>query len=163
MLLKVLFLICVMLIVLALIASRLRQKIKYRTVPLFTPAEKRFLLALDVAARGKYRVFGKVRIADVLRPAKGLTKKQARRLFWQTSAKHFDFVVCDQRYLNPVCVVELNDSSHNRKDRRRRDDFVDEACKSAGLPILWVQIQKTYDVEKLREQLSDFIKGGRNA
>jgi hypothetical protein len=36
-------------------------------------------------------------------------------------------------------IVELDDKSHRREDRKRRDGFVDEALKSAGIPITRIE------------------------
>lgn len=78
---------------------------------LFTAAERSFLGVLDHAVGEKYRIFGKVRVADVIRPAKGLPKQQAAVLFNQIRAKHFDFVLCDPKTLDIKFVIELNDAS----------------------------------------------------
>ena len=42
--------------------------------PLFTPAERSFLGVLDQVVAGRARVFGKVRVGDVLSPRKGLQR-----------------------------------------------------------------------------------------
>jgi hypothetical protein len=49
--------------------------------------------------------------------------------YWLFSQKHVDFVITDTD-LNLVCAVELNDPSHEKEDRKKRDQFVIEAFKS---------------------------------
>lgn len=46
-----------------------------------------------------------------------------------------DFVIFDQN-LNPVVVIELNDSTHFWNPRKARDQFVSEALKSIGIPLV---------------------------
>ena len=46
-----------------------------------------------------------------------------------------DFVVCDARTNKPVLVIELNDASHNRDDRKLRDEKVRCILERARLPL----------------------------
>jgi len=157
----VLFLVFVVIFILYLWIKEWQSKPQYMTIPLFTPAEKNFMWVLDRALGGEYMVLGKVRIADVLRSQHGIDPKKAKRQFWQTSSKHLDFVIADKKTLDPVCVIELNDGSHERKDRKQRDIFVDEACRSAELPILWVKAERYYDEDKVRAVILNKIREGR--
>lgn len=121
---------------------------------LMSIAELSFYHALNQAIGDDYLVFAKVRIADVLKPKKNLYHRSE----WQTafnriSSKHFDFVLCDPKTLSICKVVELNDSSHHKPDRIRRDNFVFTACQSAELPLLMINAARTYDLNTLREQI----------
>jgi hypothetical protein len=79
---------------------------------LFSPAERSFLGVLDQAVGNQYRVFGKVRIADVLSSRKNASQRTRIVARNKTVGKHFDFVICDASTLNLVCAVELDDRSH---------------------------------------------------
>jgi len=83
--------------------------------PLFSAAERSFLGVLDKAVSDKNRVFGKVRVADILAPTKGMNRKNWQIAFNKISAKHFDYVLCSKDKLNVVAVIELDDKSHNTK------------------------------------------------
>jgi len=96
---------------------------------LFTAAERSFLGVLDQASSGRYRVFGRVRIADILAPIRGLDKSTRSSVFNRISAKHFDFVLCDPKNLEVKAVIELNDSSHSRSRRIERDELVGRAVR----------------------------------
>ena len=50
-------------------------------------------------------------------------------------AKHVDFVLCNEK-LVAKWVIELDDASHQQKNRINRDSFVDEVLKSTGYIIL---------------------------
>lgn len=69
--------------------------------------------------------------------------------FSRIAAKCVDFVLCEPAELHPRLVVELDDASHSRPDRQRRDAFVDAALAAAGLPILHVRWQRRYEVARL--------------
>ena len=124
--------------------------LSYQPVPaLITPAEQQFLKALDGAVDDRFRVFTMVRVADVIKPTKSLNPSVKHKLFLKTSQKHFDFVICDATKLKPLCVIELNDKSHQKKKRKDRDDFLAEACASAGLPLKFVFASNSYDQSEL--------------
>tara|TARA_R110002049_G_scaffold20717_1_gene75854 strand:+ start:10150 stop:10683 length:534 start_codon:yes stop_codon:yes gene_type:complete len=127
---------------------------------LFTAAERSFLGVLEQAVSDQYRIFGKVRIADVITTAKGLDNSQRTSLLNRISMKHFDFVLCDPKTLAVVCALELNDSSHRSKRRAARDAFVRGVCESAWLPLLEVQAKRAYSVVEIREMVNACSKSG---
>ena len=124
---------------------------------LFTPAERSFLGVLKLAIDNELEVFGKVRVADVIKPKKGQNRSDWQISFNKISAKHFDFVLCKNDDLTPVCVVELNDSSHNSKQRQKRDEFLRSACNSANLSLVEIKAKATYQVSEIRESLSAYL------
>jgi hypothetical protein len=122
---------------------------------LFTPAERSFLGILDQASAGRYRVFGKVRIADVVLPVKGLDKSTWASVFNRIKAKHFDFVLCDPQTLKVKAVIELNDKSHSKSRRIERDELVGRACADAGLALRMVKAQRSYSLKAVKQVIND--------
>jgi hypothetical protein len=120
---------------------------------LFSPAERSFLGVLDQAVGDEYRVFGKIRVADVLEPRRGMSRSARQSALNRISAKHFDFVLCSRSDLSIACAVELDDASHNEAGRRDRDAFLAAACESAALPLLRVPAERTYAIEEVRSRL----------
>ncbi len=116
---------------------------------LFTPAERSFLGVLDQAVGTDFRVFGKVRVADVVAVAKGTPKPLWQRAFNQISAKHFDFVLCRPNDLKPVCVIELNDQSHAKENRQGRDNFLERVCTAAGIPLIFFPAKSNYTLAEI--------------
>ena len=121
--------------------------------PLFTAAERSFLGVLQLACPSHVVVMGKVRIADVLKPAKGLGRKHWQIAFNKISAKHFDFVLCDANDFSVIAVIELDDASHKKAKCHLRDVFVEGACESAGLTLHRFKASAKYTVEDIRNQL----------
>jgi len=103
---------------------------------LFSPAERSFLGVLEQAVGNQYKVFGKVRLADILQPRYGLARSQWRKAFNRISSKHLDFVLCKRDDLSIVCALELNDKSHQQIERQNRDQFLKQACDTAHVPLL---------------------------
>ena len=120
---------------------------------LFTPAERSFLGVLTQAVDNKYLIFGKVRVADVITPKDGLSRSIWQTAFNKISRKHFDYVLCDKEDLSVVCVIELNDSSHNAKNRKERDAFLERSCLSANLLLLQFTARARYNVAEIQNTL----------
>ncbi len=114
-----------------------------------SPAEGSFYGVLQKAVGDRFIVFGKVRVADVILPVKGLSRSGWQRLFNKISAKHFDYVLCNPDTLQVHCVIELDDSSHNAKKRTKRDKFLDKSCLSADLRIHHFKAQKSYNTREI--------------
>ena len=75
----------------------------------------------------------KVRLLDIIEPRKG--EKDYLALRGKIQSKHVDFVLCDQS-MHIKAVLELDDNSHDRKDRKERDAFVDHILSSVGYTVI---------------------------
>ncbi|MEM8757176.1 MAG: DUF2726 domain-containing protein [Planctomycetota bacterium] len=129
---------------------------RVREDAVLTQAERNFSRHLERAARsllddlGPLRVLAKVNLADLLEPDCANGKRgspEAKRWFswWQSiNRQHADFVLVDDDWL-PVCVIELDDSSHRRSTNRKRDDKKDDAFASARLPSIRFEGKITLD------------------
>jgi len=106
---------------------------------------------------------GKVRVADVMIPKKGLSPSERQRAFNKISAKHFDFLLCDNNDLSVICAVELNDSSHQSSNRQKRDEFLKGACGAAGIPLIQVPAKSSYVIDEVKHLLAPHIGEKRMA
>lgn len=75
----------------------------------------------------------KVRLLDIIEPRKN--EKNYKSLLYKVQAKHVDFLICDQT-MHIKAVLELDDNSHNQKDRQSRDAFVDQILTSVGYKVI---------------------------
>lgn len=126
---------------------------------LFTPAERTFYISLQHAVHDKYVVLAKVRVADVIAPQKGLSRKNWQIAFNRIAAKHFDFVLCRKDNLQVVAAVELFDERHASQWRRsqKTDITISNACDSAGLPLITLTAKEAYENAQLREQILEAL------
>jgi len=124
---------------------------------LFTPAERSFLGVLNQAVEEGAIVFGKVRVADVMIPKKGLPRSEWQKAFNKISARHFDFLLCNNNDLSVICAVELNDSSHQSRNRQKRDEFLKGACSAAGIPLIQIPAKSSYVIDEVKHLLAPHI------
>lgn len=68
--------------------------------------------------------------------------------------KDVDFLLCDPTTMKPRCGIELDDSSHARRDRQERDGFVDAVFQVAGLPLVRFPAQASYDANAIAAELA---------
>ncbi len=143
------------LVILVLLARWLggAEKLPYQgRSALLSASEREFFRALVKAVNGRWLIFAKVRIADVLMVPRGTPKW----LSWHSriAQKHADFVLCDLVTTRPLIIIELDDPTHDRPDRQARDQFVDQAYRHAGVPILHAKTARAYSVSSLAQQLT---------
>ena len=131
---------------------------KKQTV-LFTPAERSFLGVLDLAVGKDFRLFGKVRAGDVLAPQNGSNNRVRTTALNKINRKHFDFVLCQPDDLSVLCVIELNDKSHQQKSRQDRDEFLVEACRGAGLPLIMLDAKHAYSPTEISARIAEAMAG----
>lgn len=135
-----------------------RTDLPYVAAPaLLTPAERAFFVALRQAVGTDYQLFAKVRLGDILQIEPGVSGKRRFAAFGRISSKHADFVLCDPRSFAVVVVVELDDRSHQRRDRQERDRFFDSALAVASIPVLRVTARRGYDARELRDRLEELF------
>ena len=83
----------------------------YGKKTLFSLAERSFLGVLEQATDGRYRVDGKVRLADALGIKSGTSPGERQRALNRVVAKHVDFVLYHPQNLETGALVELDDAS----------------------------------------------------
>jgi len=128
-------------LILKLIPSK---KYKYKRRDLLTKPELKFFIKLqEYAEEQSLLVFPKVRLADILKPDERQNRWQAA--FNKIKSKHVDFVLCDKTTLEIKYIVELDDKSHERPDRKERDAFVDSIMAQCKYEIIHVKTDNTSD------------------
>ena len=124
---------------------------------LFSPAERSFLGVLNQAVGDDAKVFGKVRVADVIAPKKGMSRSDWQKAFNKIAGKHFDYLLCNKNDLSVLCAIELNDSSHKSKKRTERDRFLEGACQSANIPLIQVSAKASYTVTEIDDSIAPHL------
>lgn len=114
--------------------SRINYRESYQPRQLLTKHELQEYQKLKRYAdlRG-WKICPKVRLFDLIEPKRGSAKKQT--LINKIQSKHVDFVLVDQN-MKLIGVLELDDSTHDRADRKQRDSFVRDALEGAGITMI---------------------------
>ena len=55
--------------------------------------------------------------------------------------------------MKPRLGIELDDASHERRDRQERDEFVEAVFKAAGLPLLRMPARRAYNLNEVRSMI----------
>lgn len=126
---------------------------------LFSNAERSFLGVLDLAVGNEYRILGKVRVADILSPQKGMTRNNWQSAFNKISAKHFDYVLCCKKTLKVVSVIELDDKTHSKASVKSRDQFLNHACETANLKLIRFPAKSAYEVSEVKNRVMAIHSG----
>ena len=94
-------------------------------------------------------VLAQVSVSRLLAVEKGQNVQAWNNRISRLSA---DFVVC-KKDASVVAVVELDDASHESKERRRADAKKDRALGAAGIPVLRWQAKTMPDIVTIRRTL----------
>ena len=130
----------------------------YEAVALLSPAERSFFGVLEQALSPDYKIFAKVRLADIVHPVRSPSRSGWQSAFNRITGKHVDFVLCDLAHLGVIGVIELDDRSHGTFERGVRDGLVDSALADAGIPVLRVAARQSYSPVQIREQVESLIR-----
>ncbi len=129
----------------------------YECRPSFlTKAEASFYRVLGQAVGNRFEIFAMVRVADILKVRSDTEKRQT--YVNQITSKHVDFVLCDPTSLKIVAAIELDDSTHQRKGRQKRDEFLNRAFAAAGLPLIRIKTSQTYNTQSLSDMINSAVQ-----
>lgn len=104
-----------------------------------------------------------VRLGDLVFVEKGTDRSLATSTRNRINQKHVDFVLVEPESLRVMLAIELDDATHRRRDRAARDELVDRALESAGVPLLrWPAraVGQGYPREELAAGIKGALRGG---
>lgn len=95
-----------------------------------------------------------VRVADIVQIAPRVRARSRAwwKLFSLVSRWHCDVVIVDRLTFRIVATLELDDASHLKKSRRRRDILLNEVMRQAGIPLL-----RSRDSQALQRMTAEFL------
>ena len=122
---------------------------------LLTPAEVNFYHSLKNSIPAEnYRIYAKVRMADIVDVRKGLDRGQRSSAFNRIVSKHVDFLLCNPKTSAIYAVVELDDSSHQKAAQMEKDQFKDETFAACNIPLMRFPAKKAYDISEIRKKIN---------
>lgn len=135
-----------------------RSQMPYRSrSSLLTKGELAFFEELRLAVGNRYMISLKTRVADVVHcPDSHWKSAYGRRV----ASTHIDFLLYDKRSAEVVLAIELDDRSHLSDKRKERDDFLDEALRSAHIPLLRLRCDSKYDAADILAWIEEAISLG---
>ncbi|EFO3280274.1 hypothetical protein DPV13_26415 [Escherichia coli] len=135
-----------------------------RQKTLLTEREVSFMKGLfRIVDMKRWYLCPQVRVADIVQ-LNGNIRPRSRQwwqlfrmvsqwqLFRMVSQWHVDVVIVERRSFSIVAAVELDDASHLRPERRRRDILLEEVLRQAGIPLL-----RSHDARKLLQMTGEWL------
>ncbi|OKU32146.1 hypothetical protein ACN79_25095 [Escherichia coli] len=126
-----------------------------RQKTLLTEREVSFMKGLfRIVDMKRWYLCPQVRVADIVQ-LNGNIRPRSRQwwqLFRMVSQWHVDVVIVERRSFSIVAAVELDDASHLRPERRRRDILLEEVMRQAGIPLL-----RSHDARKLLQMTGEWL------
>ena len=117
---------------------------------LLTDKELKFYQSLKpITDELGYNIMCKVRLADLAELPNGTP--QYMKWFNAVRSKHIDFVICSGD-TSPLFAVEVDDKSHDKEDRKKRDAFVNKIFEGSPVKLLRY---RTWTNEQLKKDISD--------
>ncbi len=149
-----LYVFAVLLLFFVLLSIKKKEKYPFRRRKylMSIPERKFYEHLLSEIDADIYAVFPQVPLSRVIEVSVG--GKEFWRHFNRINKKIVDFVVFKKPYYEPVLVIEYDDETHTREDRKKRDIFLDNALKSANVPVIHVKYGEKFSLRSLKELLN---------
>lgn len=74
--------------------------------------------------------------------------------FNKIKAKSIDFAIVDNNY-NYKMFIELDDYTHNKSNRIKRDIFINELFKKYNYKLIRIKVQNNYNIEELENIIKE--------
>lgn len=145
------FVIAGLILLLLKVFYRKKNRVKYFVKEsLLTSTEIKYYNLLRSILGSEFLILPQINLASVI-------DKEGGSNFRNELFRNADFGVFDCNY-RPIFLVEINDNTHFRKDRRERDKKVNEICNSAGLPILTLWVKDGIDLAVIKKQIQKILR-----
>ncbi len=155
-LLMVILALVVLVVILAVRQRLAREGFVFDTLnQVCAPAEQVFLRTLEQVLDRRYRVFAKVSLAALVRPAPGMaagTQAAALRVLEGTI---LDFVISSADTAALVGIVQCVSPGNVTVPATADQEGVEQAMASLNVPILFFSAGRSYAAEELRRRLDE--------
>lgn len=114
---------------------------------LTTKAESEFFNILQQVVSDSYYIVPQVKLSSII--SVSVNGKEYQKYLNKIDRKTVDFVLFNKQF-SPIMVIELDDHSHDRESRKRRDNFVNELMEKTNLKIIHIKTSYSYNAEEIR-------------
>jgi len=119
---------------------------------------KFYKVLIQVAEELNLVVFAQVSLYNILETQKQLDYTTKERFFRKIASKSIDFVLADPNNCRIRLCIELDDSTHNRPDRIKRDEFINGLFKELEINLIRYPVYNTYYKESLKNKIQENIQ-----
>lgn len=140
--------------------TTLSQK-QYESKSLLTNYEKYFYDIINGEFSNTYYIMPQVNLASIVKKIKEFPTQYQNELY-----RNIDIGIFDKTDMTPLLLIEINDKTHNNKNRIVRDNKVKEICKTANIPLITFYSnypnKKDYIINRIKETLSNNLPNASN-
>lgn len=126
----------------------------YVQKPVMSEVERKLYDTLAAANEGQFLIFAQVQLTGFMNPIKG---QGAQARLNKIHRKSVDFLLCNHNG-TAVAAIELQDSSHNRPDRKLADAVKASALKSANVPLIEFHARSLPSTDEVRAKIQEVTK-----
>ena len=146
----------VLLLCVLVLPTKAKSNRAYVKIPsILTPAEKHFYKILSSIYKDEFIIMAKVRLADVVKVSPNIRKKHWWGYFSKISQKHLDILIIDKSDFSTILAIELDDASHDKRERIIRDKFVNVVMKQTVIPLVRFSVKRRYDRKIIAQTLAE--------
>lgn len=86
-------------------------------------------------------------------------KKYNYAEFNKIKSKSIDFVIADKKSCRARVCIELDDTTHNIKRRKERDNFLNELFEELNIKLLRIKVSNNYekDIELIKQTIIEVM------
>ncbi len=122
---------------------------------LFSTVHLSLLEKMEQALDDRYRVFGNVRLTDVINVSTGLSRKQRLSALKRLPPSRLDFIICERQDSFILGAVLIDDAPTEAGEvRAQQEAALDRFLETMGIPVCRLSHQKDYSIEDIRIQMS---------
>lgn len=113
----------------------------------------------NLCQKEKIEILAKVRLADIADLDEEITTD--KKYLWKITNKHVDYLICEKGTMQMICVVELDDYSHENEVAKEKDSFIMSVLKSVGVQTFRIKVPistiNTNHLEGIDEHLNKWF------
>lgn len=124
-----------------------------------TEFELEFFRTLEHVVGDRLLILPQIHVGSLIEPrVNKYYNLQMWKLAYFASDKYsLDFVLCAKDGVSPLVAIELDDWSHRKRRRKRRDRIVEGMLRSANVPLMRFTIDESREIEKVKERIRPYI------
>lgn len=130
--------------------TKVKKEIKYIKREFMSSYELKFYQML-LELNNEYNIVPQVNLGTVITK---IDNGYRNELF-----KNIDFGIFDKDFKNLLLLIEINDSTHNQPNRKKRDASVKNICESAGIKLMTFHTnmpnEKNYVINRIKTSINE--------
>lgn len=117
---------------------------------LLTQNELKFYKLLkSITDKNNLNLFSQVALYEII-------KSKNIKYFNKIKSKTIDFVITDVNCKIKLCI-ELDDTTHIKENRQKRDEFVDNLFKELNIKLIRIPVQSYYNLNELENKIKESL------